>query len=362
MVLTLVACRPDVEEFIPDPVSSTPINYTVTSVGGQVVDENETPLAGIALEIHARNGITNATTDENGIFLVKNIEVRQDRLYIKTNTEGYFLGSKTISVQPNPTSIETVQIKLLEKTFNGEFNSNVGGEITTQDGAKVTFSPNSIADANGNAYNGSVQVALRWLNPSSADIFQIMPGNLIGEDAEANPYVLGTAGMLAVELFSPENEELNLLNGTTAELIFPIPNTLSAAVPSEIPLWSFDENRGIWILEGEAQKSGNQYVATVTHFSFWNCDALFPVINGEGSVVDVNGNPVANALVKINVQGGLETRSGWTNSQGIFSGQLPKDEILEVTICDACNAPLVGPLTVGPFGDDVVMESDSAYC
>jgi len=353
LVLSLVACKSDREDFIPDPTLTMPTNFVTTSVGGQILDENNMPLAEVALKIHARNGIINVTTDENGIFLTKNIEVRQDRLYIETNTEGYFLGSKTITVQAN--AIENVQIKLLEKGFNGEFNSDVGGEILTTDGAKVTFSPNSIADAEGNVYNGMVMVAARWLNPSSADIFQIMPGNLIGEDAEGIEYALGTAGMLAVELFSTDNEELNLLSGATAELTFPIPLALSNIAPTEIPLWSFDENKGIWVLEGTAQRSANQYIATVTHFSFWNCDALFPVINGEGKVVDTNGNPVANALVKINIQGGLETRSGWTNSEGMFSGQLPKDELLELNVCDACNDPIIGPITVGPFSNDAVL-------
>ena len=281
IALLFAACKKDVDEFIPNPTPGVEINYIITNIGGKITDENNQPLAFVTIEVNGRNNIINTTTDENGIFLVRNIEVRKDRLYIKAQSEGFFDGSKTISVQEN--TIETIEIKLLEKGFNGEFNSDVGGEITTNDGAKVTFAPNTIGDSNGNPYSGSVHIAARWLNPTSADIFSIMPGNLIGEDSEGFEYVLATAGMMAVELWSPDNEKLNLLDGKTAELRFPIPSALSNVAPSKIPLWSFDEIQGIWVLEGEALRSGETYIATVTHFSFWNCDALFSVVNGTGN-------------------------------------------------------------------------------
>ena len=352
IALLFAACKKDIDEFIPDPVPTPNAVYVMTDLGGKIMDENNTPLANIAIEINAKNGIVSAMTDENGIFLTRNIEVRQDRLYIKAMMNGFFDGSKTISVKGN--AIENVEIKLLQKEFNHEFNSTVGGTITTNDGAKITFSSNTISDSNGNPYSGNVRIAARWLNPASADIFHIMPGNLVGEDSLGRAHVMATAGMMAVELLSDNFEKLNLLNGKTAELQFPVPTTLSNVVPSKIPLWSFDENKGIWILEGEAQLINNQYVATVTHFSFWNCDALFPVINGQGKVVDVNGNTVANALVKIEVNG-LNTRSGWTNSEGIFSGKLPANETLEISVCDACGDPLGGSTTITTSDTDLTI-------
>jgi hypothetical protein len=35
-------------------------------------------------------------------------------------------------------------------------------------------------------------------------------------------------------------------------------------------LWSFDEAKGLWKEEGQAIKTGSNYVGDVSHFSFWN--------------------------------------------------------------------------------------------
>jgi hypothetical protein len=344
VALLFAACKKDVDIFIPNPVDTPNAVFVMTDVGGKITDEFNTPLADVAIEIFGKNGVVNTSTDENGIFLIKDIEVRQDRLYIKAVADEFFDGSKTINVAGN--AIENIEIKLLAKEFIGIINSNVGGTVITEDGAKVTFAPNTIMDSSGNPFSGNVQVAARWLNPTSADIFHIMPGNLIGEDSLGREHVIATAGMMAVELFSDNFEKLNIQTGSTAELRFPIPSALSNAVTTEIPLWSFDENKGVWILEGLAQLVDNEYVANVTHFSFWNCDALFQLVNGTGKVVDANGNPVANALVKVQLANSMNTRSGWTNSEGIFSGQLPANQTLEISVCDACGDPIGAATTI----------------
>ncbi|MFT4972190.1 MAG: hypothetical protein ACI9JY_001393 [Saprospiraceae bacterium] len=353
IVLLFAACKKDVDIFVQNPVDTPNAVYVMTDVGGKIMDEFNTPLAEVAIEIYGKNGVISTSTDENGIFLTKSIEVRQDRLYIKALSNGFFTGSKTITVAGN--AIENIEIKLLAKEFIGIINSNVGGVVETENGAKVTFAPNSIMDSNGSPFDGSVQVAARWLNPTSADIFHIMPGNLIGEDSLGREFVMATAGMMAVELFSDNFEKLNIKEGSTAELRFPIPSALSNAVTPEIPLWSFDENKGIWILEGTAQLLDNKYVANVTHFSFWNCDALFSVVNGTGKVIDANGNPVANALVKIEIANSMNTRSSWTNSDGCFGGQLPANETLEIYVCDACGDPFGVVTTITTSDIDVTI-------
>ena len=205
VALLFAACKKDVDIFIPNPVDTPNAVFVMTDVGGKITDEFNTPLADVAIEIFGKNGVVNTSTDENGIFLIKDIEVRQDRLYIKAVADEFFDGSKTINVAGN--AIENIEIKLLAKEFIGIINSNVGGTVITEDGAKVTFAPNTIMDSSGNPFSGNVQVAARWLNPTSADIFHIMPGNLIGEDSLGREHVIATAGMMAVELFSDNFEK-----------------------------------------------------------------------------------------------------------------------------------------------------------
>ncbi|MFT5911843.1 MAG: hypothetical protein ACI9XO_003374, partial [Paraglaciecola sp.] len=161
IVLLFAACKKDVDIFVQNPVDTPNAVYVMTDVGGKIMDEFNTPLAEVAIEIYGKNGVISTSTDENGIFLTKSIEVRQDRLYIKALSNGFFTGSKTITVAGN--AIENIEIKLLAKEFIGIINSNVGGVVETENGAKVTFAPNSIMDSNGSPFDGSVQVAARWL-------------------------------------------------------------------------------------------------------------------------------------------------------------------------------------------------------
>jgi len=155
---------------------------------------------------------------------------------------------------------------------NVEVNGD-GGTIETNDGAKVTFGSNTIIDSNGNLYNGSVSVYAHWYDPTSEDLSLTMPGDLRATDALGNEVQLATFGMLAVELETPDGQPLNISEGNTAELTFPL-EELADGAPNEIPLWYLDEESGIWKEEGQATKVGNTYVGEVSHFSFWNCDGL----------------------------------------------------------------------------------------
>jgi hypothetical protein len=56
----------------------------------------------------------------------------------------------------------------------------------------------------------------------------------------------------------------------------------------------------IWKEEGSATLSGNKYVTTVSHFSWWNIDMPWIPAYIEGSVVNCSGIPVPFVQVKVN--------------------------------------------------------------
>ena len=350
----LVACKKDVDEFIPDPTPPIQAVFVDASISGQVTDEQQNPIDDALVEVNTQNGFISTTTDANGIFIFRNVTVPDIHTYVRVYASDYFLGSKTIAVKENKTAY--LNIQLLEKTIVGEFNAQSGGNLTTIDNATLNFPANAIKFEDGDAYNGIVLVFCRALNPEANNLMHIMPGNLIGENNQGDRLALATAGMLAIELETPNGEALNIIEGISVQLGFPLPNDPANAYPDAISLWYFDENRGIWILEGEAVKEGNTYLANVTHFSFWNCDASFPMIDGQGKVVDAAGNAVANALVTIQVDGQMLTASGWTNSEGIYRGNWPKNQILTFSVQDACGNPVNTPITLGPFTENVFVD------
>ncbi len=165
-----------------------------------------------------------------------------------------------------------------------------------------------------------------------------MPGDLTGVDSAGHLNVLQTFGMLAVELTGNSGELLQIAPGKKASLHFPLPSSLQTAAPSYIPLWYFDETKGVWKQEGNAIKNGNSYDGEVSHFSFWNCDVGLPLVNFTAQVVDTSLNPLSNVPVSVAIDGQpYSARVANTDTNGIVNGFVPANQNLRIDILAPCN-------------------------
>jgi hypothetical protein len=164
--------------------------------------------------------------------------------------------------------------------------------------------------------------------------------------------------MVAVELESGGNT-VQIAAGKEVELTMPILGTQAAQAPAEIALWHYDTDKARWIEEGSAQKTGNQYVGKVKHFSFWNCDVGLPLIQLNGTVyLNDLQHPLANAVVKlVTTSGSFWPGYGYTDAQGNFGGSVIQNEQMELTIqtYDQCGIQALYTQTVGPFSSDVTL-------
>jgi hypothetical protein len=158
--------------------------------------------------------------------------------------------------------------------------------------------------------------------------------------------------MMAVELRDESGKELNIKSGSTATLEFP---AVTSYKPSDIPLWSFNESKGWWKEEGKATLQGDKYIAKVGHFSFWNCDAPFPLIEKCGKVKFENGDPAKYFMIEVKAEG-LGTSYGSTNENGEFCGKMPKGKKLTISVYSVfCNKKLITSIDVGPFDNNTIL-------
>jgi len=159
--------------------------------------------------------------------------------------------------------------------------------------------------------------------------------------------------MMAVELTGTAGQKLQLTGGKTATITFPIAPDLLSQAPSTIPLWSFDEKDGLWKEEGMATKTGTNYVGTVAHFSFWNCDAPFATIKFQATIKDKNNKPLDNAKVVIEKRDTKFSLSGYglTNEDGDVEGMIPANESLVMEVYNRCGT-LLTTQNIGPFSKD----------
>lgn len=320
----------------------------IGGVNGIVVDENDRPVAGVTVT----SGANSTITDRYGSFRFRNISLSKANGTVKVVKPGYFNAYRTFySVAGR---INNVRIKLIPKTNSGNFSGSAGGTVSIAGGAKLVMPANAVTDASGNAYNGQVNVAMAWIDPSSTDLPYTVMGDLRGINTSGAEMGLSTYGMVGVELTDGSGQALKVASGKTAELTFPVPASLQGSAPTTIDLWHFDEATARWKQEGTATKVGSNYVANVSHFSFWNCDAPFPLIDLCMSFQTPNNQPLINAHVRIKRVVNNTYGHGWTDSLGNLCGKVPKNEALVLEVLDQCNA-VVYSQNIGPFSANTTL-------
>jgi hypothetical protein len=339
-------CQPDLENPNPGTGSTTTTtvndNETVTGgVNGIVVDENNQPVVGATVS----SGASSTTTDRYGAFRFRNISLSKANGTVKVVKAGYFNGFRTFVSVAN--RINNIRLKLLPKINAGTFSGSGGGTINITGGGKLVMPAAAVTDAGGAAYSGTVNVAMTWIDPSSADLPNTVIGDLRGVTTTGEERGLSTFGMLGVEMTGSGGQALKIATGKTAELTFPIPASLQSSAPATIDLWHFDEATARWKQEGTATKTGANYIAQVSHFSFWNCDAPFPLIDLCMTLVNGDGQPLNNVQIRIKRPNG-SYGYGRTDSTGSLCGKVPKAEALVLEVLDQCNA-IIYSQNIGPF-------------
>ncbi|AXG70013.1 hypothetical protein KORDIASMS9_02242 [Kordia sp. SMS9] len=306
---------------------------------GRVIDEDNQPIIGATVTLGGQQEVT----DANGIVSFINVIVNQNFAYAQASAQGYSNGSRVMV----PTGSNSFTIKLFS-LGNAQVITSDGGEISINSeeiGETYIRFNGGFMDENGNPYNGNVYVTANYLDPLSEDTANTMPGELYGIDANYQEVALGSYGMISVEMRGSAGEKLQITN--PAQIEIPIHPSQMGAAPGSIPTWSFDENSGVWVEEGVAINNGTHFVAQVTHFSFWNCDAPFPVVNFDATVVQ-SGTTTPLSGMTVTISYSTFSRSAVTNASGVVSGKIPSGQVLTITVTDPCGT-VVSTGTYGPY-------------
>lgn len=348
--LALASCHKDMEEtIITEDVYTPPVITVNGSIAGQVIKENGEGVEGATVRV----GNNQLQTGPDGYFIFRDIPLNANGTFVKVDQPNYFHASRRFYPKANSMNYTTLTLmsRDLAITPNG-LNANLGGTVNVPGGASIKFPANSIVNFDGTPYtNVSVFVAARWLDPTAASTTELMPGNLQGINANQEEVALGTYGMMAVDLIGIDGARLKLGNGAKAEISVPISSQLQGNAPNQIPLWHFDETTGLWLEEGFAVRQGNAYVGEVSHFSFWNWDVPYPLVNIEGTILTPGGDPLSSIWLRVKVLGTVVTGYGTVDDNGYFNGGVPAGQELLLEAIDPCGQVLVSE-NIGPFTSD----------
>ncbi|KIC65102.1 hypothetical protein RM51_01230 [Chryseobacterium taiwanense] len=312
---------------------------------GMVLDTNGLPISGATVTI----GANTVTTNLKGFFTFKNASVKENFAHVKVTKSGYVNASRVVV----PTNgMNQVNIMMIPVTTTSTISAGSTSTVSLPNGTKVKFD-GSFKDSNGNAYSGSVNVALFHLAPSNKYLNELMPGSFLATNAGGNARVMETFGMLHVQLTGSGGQNLQIANGHTAEITVPVDATQTATSPNTIPLWSYNEDTGMWNEEGTATKIGNVYVGTVSHFSWWNCDVQFTQATMKVTLKNAAGSVLPSIKVTLKRSSQAYETYGMTDNTGVASGIVPAGEILTLKVYDVCGN-VIYTSNVGPFSAGVL--------
>jgi hypothetical protein len=316
-----------------------------SEVSGVVVSESGFPIPNAMVKA----GNASATTNENGVFTFENLSLEKDRAAVAVSANGFFTQVKGFIPGESATALRFV---LSEKTTTADFPASSGGAASLPNGAEVEIPSSGVVQDGGGAYNGTVNVALQHLDPTTPEFAELVSGDdLAAERANGDEATLYSYGILRVELSDNSGNELQLAPGKTATVRIPVPASMAGNAPATIPLWYLDEETGIWMEDGEATLTGGEYVGTVTHFTDWNADVPEGTGTVTGTILDCNGNPVPNWPLK------LGQTMTTTDSDGKFERRVPAG--VDIQVQSGAPGFSFTPVTLSPLTEGQTQSAGS---
>jgi len=307
-------------------------------VAGFITDENGNAVFNAT--VYA--GTKTVTTDEYGYFSISDVMLSKTAAYVKISKAGYFDGFRTFVGKENKETF--MRLKLVPKTAIGTINAGSGGTANTADGGIVSLPANAVVVASSNSlYTGGIHVAAHLYKPDNMNEWAAtIPGDERGINSDGYLKMIKSYGMLAVELTGDAGELLQIAAGKEATITTPVPAALLASAPSSVPLWSFDETKGLWKQEGSATKNGNTYTGNVQHFSFWNGAIGLDLVNLSTQIVNNTLQPMGNIFVLVRkANDPTFAAAAYSNNQGFVNGAILANTALVLEIYNTCGSPVL---------------------
>lgn len=343
-------CNPDDDDHggtpdIEDPLEPKPaVNTTVLGV---VIDEKGQPVAGAEVMVQGETAITGA----DGTFIFNDIQVPGNRCVVHSTREGYFSGTRALTPKENGQT-ET-RIVLMGSPVTHTFEASTGSNAALSDGSEVRIPANGLVDDSGTAYSGPVTMSVRYLDPTAGNFGVLVPGgDMLARREDESTSMLYSYGILRVQMTDLSGENLQLAPGSTSTIVMNIPAEQLSTAPATIPLWYFDEERGVWQEEGSATREGNKYVGIVTHFTDWNCDDPTEGATIIGRIVDCDGRPAWGVVEFGQVTSDPQSSTDSDESSGRFERRVPDGVQITVIINDPL---MITPLTKNERGKVIVI-------
>ncbi|MFK7859235.1 MAG: hypothetical protein AB8B64_10450 [Granulosicoccus sp.] len=286
------------------PKLQLPISPTLSTISGRVTTSDGLPVTSASILADSGSDSIVTMTDAEGRFLMSLVADTIYRLNIDSDEH-----ASQLKVVKSPLQDEFLNLEFtLQPTqLSGiPISHNDPADINGFNGSRVTLQPNSFVDSDGQIITGPVLLSMTSVDVSNPADLAAFPGDFVGRTETGVDSPIVSLGVTNFEFTTPDGTPVQLAEGAEATILIPVyaeryPDGTPVMVGDNIPLWSLDEETGQWIQEGEGTVVGNEdsptglsLQATVSHFSWWNCDVT---LNAVPVQILVTGSSSGTALI-----------------------------------------------------------------
>ncbi|MGM0460348.1 MAG: PKD domain-containing protein, partial [Bacteroidota bacterium] len=231
----------------PISVSSAPSPPALTIINGEITSVDLEPLEGVTANVVNDDFTSVSGTD--GRVVLGDVPAGVP-IVVQLTKPGYAL--QTVRITPDAESAENYFSTSMIELENPVTVQNVenGTSVTGKFGTKVSLPIDGLIDSDGGVVTGDVDLTLTPLDVSSDEIFSF-PGGFEGvrpTGEQGNIVSFGVADFT----FTQNGETLQMMPGKSAEIEIPVTNA-DVGLGDIIPLWTLDEETGLWIEEGTGE-------------------------------------------------------------------------------------------------------------
>ena len=259
-----------------------------TTITGRIVDESDVVIPNVQIKVFPEGNSTaldiNVTSDMNGLFTMNLNEDQNFTLQFKAT--GFATQVLPIST-PAVNQSANFDITMIHRGVAQAVSATTNSILVGNDGAQVSVNPGMFTTPSGTIVSDNIQVTITPVDISTAVGVESFPGNFAGiQEGATTPSPIVSYGTVEYQ-FTRNGEVLQLASGQTATIEIPIyttthPDGTAIVLGDIIPLWSLDEETGNWSQDGNgtvvasgASPTGFALRATVSHFTWWNCDVTY---------------------------------------------------------------------------------------
>ncbi len=327
----------------------------VTSTISGFVTEHGSPVK----DVNVRAGTGFEITDTFGYFEIKNILIIRDvatvsfskagfvsvvKTFVATEGKGVFLRPEMIPRQLSYQTVDATQMSYIS-----------GPEISVQ------LQPNSLASSTSQAlYSGTaISRVDYYLAKFYYNMRWILPGDNRGLDIAGNLKHLSIFNLASIQLEASAGNELSLAAGKTASVVFGFAGSLPSDTAVSLPLWGFDDVKGLWIQKGYATKSADGYVGVIDHLGYWCCAMASTPIHFTATITDKDGKPLPfTRVITHKLNDPFDFAEVFSDETGFISTTIMANArvLADIPGAPVCNSPVAAKTIVSGY-DDILEEN-----